>query len=378
MIGTKADKSHPPTVGDASLTRRPWSPCRPRVSPLWGELCPVKPQLHWWDPGSGVLTDRPARSKEGAISSQLDTATTLRCSEWTHQQDVDPIGTAGTYAGYLLVEWPLPWPHDLSEVPELAPLVSALAGTGIRLQGLVATWPHGPERHAILYHRPTDASEGFVRFERREVIAPLGDLVASALEFLNGRASPVDPAPSVPTDILICGHGRRDRCCGTLGTSLALQLAAGEIGGHTRLWRTSHTGGHRFAPTMIVLPEATVWAFADADMVGRIIRREGALDDLVPRYRGCSGLSSPGLQALERAVLAETGWSLLSSRRRGTELPDGSVSLHVQSPASSTTWEATVLTGRLLPVPVCGRPIDEARKSEAELIVDGVRRIDRA
>jgi len=274
------------------------------------------------------------------------------------------------------VEWPLPWPHDLSEVPELAPLVSALAGTGIRLQGLVPTFPHGPERHAILYHRPPHASEGFTQFERREVTAPLGELVSSALELLEGRGSPADDARSGLTDILICGHGRRDRCCGALGTSLALELAGGEIGGDTiRLWRTSHTGGHRFAPTMIVLPEATVWAFADADMVDRIVRREGTLDDLVPRYRGCSGLSSPRFQALERAVLAEAGWSLLSSLRRGSELPDGSVSLTVQGPASSTTWEATVHTGRLLPVPVCGRPIDEAKKSEPELIVDGVRRI---
>jgi hypothetical protein len=329
--------------------------------------------------GGRAFPDPPTRSKEGAISSQLDTATTLRCSEWTHQQHVDPIGTAGIYAGYLLVEWPLPWPHDLSEVPELAPLVSALAGTGIRLQGLVATWPHGPERHAVLYHRPTDASEGFAQFERREAIAPLGDLVASALELLERRGSPAGSAPSGPTDILICGHGRRDRCCGALGTSLALELAAGEIGGNnTRLWRTSHTGGHRFAPTMIVLPEGTVWAFADADMVDRIVRREGPLDDLVPRYRGCSGLSSRGVQAVERAVLAETGWPLLSSLRRGTELPDGSVSLHVEGAASRATWEATVGTGRVLPVPVCGSPIDEARKSEAELIVDEVRRIDPA
>jgi hypothetical protein len=288
---------------------------------------------------------------------------------------VDPIGTAGTYAGYLLVEWPLPWPHDLSEVPELAPLVSALAGTGIRLQGLVATWPHGPERHAILYRPGDEASKGFDHFERREVVAPLDDLVAAALELLEGRASAIGAEPSQQTDILICGHGRRDRCCGALGTSLALELAAGGVGGdNTRLWRTSHTGGHRFAPTMIVLPEATVWASADADMVERIIRRDGALDDLVPRYRGCSGLSSPRVQALERAVLAEIGWPLFSSIRRGTELSDGSVTLHVQGPASGTTWEATVSTGRVLPVPVCGQPIDEATKSESELIVDQVRR----
>lgn len=276
------------------------------------------------------------------------------------------------------MEWPLPWPRDLQEVPGLAPVVAALAGTGIRLQGLVATWPHGPERHAILYRRPDEPSKGFDHFERREVVAPVDGLAAAALELLEGRGTPVDAEPSPPTDILVCGHGRRDRCCGTLGTTLALELAAGEVGGeNTRLWRTSHTGGHRFAPTMIVLPEATVWASADADMVERIIRRDGSLDDLVPRYRGCSGLGSPRVQALERAVLAEMGWPLLSSVRLGTELPDGTVRLHVQGAGPATTWEATVSTGRLLPVPVCGHPIDEATKSEPELIVDRVRRTDR-
>jgi hypothetical protein len=113
-------------------------------------------------------------------------------------------------------------------------------------------------------------------------------------------------------------------------------------------------------------------------MIERILQRGGALDDLVPRYRGCSGLSSPRVQALERAVLAEVGWPLLSSVRRGADRPDGSVSLQVQGPAATTTWEGTVRTGRLLPVPVCGSPIDEAKKSEPELIVDEVRRIDPA
>ncbi|HEX4245519.1 MAG TPA: sucrase ferredoxin [Acidimicrobiales bacterium] len=318
------------------------------------------------------------REKVGPISSQLDTPTTLRCSEWTHQHEVDPIGTAGTYAGYLLLEWPLPWPHDLSEVPDLAPVVEALAGTGIRLQGLVATWDHGPQRHAILYHRRHDELPGFASFARREVIAPLDGLVASALELLDDRETAPDGSPPALTDVLICGHGRRDRCCGALGTSLALELAAG--GGardEIRLWRTSHTGGHRFAPTMIVLPEATVWAFADADMVERITRRDGSLDDLVPRYRGCSGLGSPRVQALERAVLAEMGWPVLSSVRWGEELPDGSVSLRVQGPDPSA-WEGTVTTGRQLPVPVCGSPIDAATKSETELVVNQVRRSDSA
>lgn len=274
------------------------------------------------------------------------------------------------------MEWPLPWPHDLGEVPELAPLVAALAGTRIRLQGLVPTWSPGPERHAILYHQRSDGPAGFGGFEGRQVTAPLDELVASGLHLLEGGGSVATAGRPWPTDVLICGHGRRDRCCGTLGTGLALQLAASHAGGNNvRLWRTSHTGGHRFAPTMIVLPEATVWAYADPDLVDRVLQRSGPLDDLLTRYRGCSGLSSPPVQALERSVLAEVGWSLLSSVRHGSDRPNGSASLQVQSPGSTTEWEATVTTGRQLPVPVCGSPIEEAVKSEPELVVDRVRRV---
>jgi hypothetical protein len=261
-------------------------------------------------------------------------------------------------------------------VPELAPLVAALAGTGIRLQGLVPTWSPGPERHAILYRHPSDVSTGFAGFEGRQVTGPLDELVASALHLLEGGGSVATAGRPWPTDVLICGHGRRDRCCGTLGTRLTMQLAASHGGGdNVRLWRTSHTGGHRFAPTMIVLPEATVWAFADPDLVDRVLQRNGPLDDLLTRYRGCSGLSSPRLQALERSVLAEVGWSLLSSVRHGTDRSGGSVLLQVQSPGSTTEWEASVTSGRQLPVPVCGSPIEEAVKSEAELVVDRVRRV---
>ena len=54
-----------------------------------------------------------------------------------------------------------------------------------------------------------------------------------------------------------------------------------------------------------------------------IVARDGPLDDLLPRYRGCSGLSSPAVQALERAVFAELGWSLFDMARSGAGSPGG-------------------------------------------------------
>lgn len=79
-----------------------------------------------------------------------------------------------------------------------------------------------------------------------------------------------------PIDVLICTHGRRDVCCGKFGTALALRAEKVLRGTGVRIRRTSHLGGHRFAPTALVLPEGTLWAFADDDLLVRLIERSGS------------------------------------------------------------------------------------------------------
>jgi hypothetical protein len=180
----------------------------------------------------------------------------------------------------------------------------------------------------------------------------------------------------VTADVLVCAHGRRDVCCGALGTVLAQELERGVLGPGIRCWRTSHTRGHRFAPTAFVFPEGTAWAFVDAVLLRRVVHREGPVEELLPRYRGCAGLGSPALQALERAVLVQTGWDLFDRARQGEHVGGDRVRLTARSAGGTTqVWEGTVVTGRLLPVPQCGRPIGEATKSEPELGIADVRQI---
>ena len=136
--------------------------------------------------------------------------------------------------------------------------------------------------------------------------------------------------------MLVCGHGRRDVCCGSQGTALVTGCPRdpARFGGTVRLWRTSHTGGHRFAPTAIVLPQGTVWAYLDADALRRITFRQGPLDDLLPRYRGCAGVGPAAVQALEREAFAEVGWEWLDWQRRGSVGDDGGgVRLEAESPS---------------------------------------------
>jgi hypothetical protein len=61
-----------------------------------------------------------------------------RCSAWAQGVDLSPIGTCGSYRGYLLIERPLPWPKDIGEAPALAGLAGRFPGNqapGARVHG---------------------------------------------------------------------------------------------------------------------------------------------------------------------------------------------------------------------------------------------------
>ncbi len=299
----------------------------------------------------------------------------VRCSAWIKEQGVDPIGTAGSYAGYLLVEWPLPWPRDLSDVAELAPVHEAMAGTGLRLQGLVPIFGDQEARRVIRY--AAKPGQGFRGYERAERLVPVDRVREAAIDLARGDdGDPERARAGITDDVLVCTHGKRDICCGSKGMALVKDLSTDPawFGGSIRLWRTSHTGGHRFAPTAIVLSQGTAWAFLDADALHRIAEREGALDDLLSRYRGCAGMGSPPIQALEREAFCDVGWEWLDWSRSGEELGEGRVRVTGESPAGERRiWEGVVEELRQIPVPECGRPIEDAKKSEPELLLTKLR-----
>ena len=294
----------------------------------------------------------------------------LRCSSWARDQDVDPIGSAGSYTGFLLVEWPLPWPRDVSEIPELSQVAAAAKRSGVRVQALVPRPDRGAAR---VVHYAWDAGQG--RYAGREAPAG-GDAAAVARAFLDGERVAGSTDVTV-RDLLVCGHGRRDRCCGSLGTALESGLGASSwLPADVRAWRTSHTGGHRFAPTAVLLPQGTCWGYLDAGALQSIVGQAGPVADQLRRYRGCTGLADPAVQALERAVLAELGWDLLARPRTGERNPDGTVRLTVEgADGSLRTWQGRVTVRRVLAVPQCGQPVTGTEKTEEELSVEDLQEL---
>jgi hypothetical protein len=76
------------------------------------------------------------------------------------------------------------------------------------------------------------------------------DLLGAAAALSNGDA--VEGSEPVTTpQLLVCTNGKRDQCCAKWGMPLYRMLA----GVHTDTWETTHLGGHRFAATLLWLPE---------------------------------------------------------------------------------------------------------------------------
>ncbi|OHV39386.1 MULTISPECIES: sucrase ferredoxin [Pseudofrankia] len=302
-----------------------------------------------------------------------DSGQSYRCAPWTQAQGADPIGSALTCDLFVLIETPPPWPHDIGELP----IFAGLARRGLPPARLLAVRPSIDGQPAGLPARlaaGAGAGVGVTIWRRSPTggftgtdhVVPAGDVVdqiARLVEAPDGRGRPAPP------EVLICGHGTRDTCCGRLGTRLALE----ETGAwpDVRVRRCSHTGGHRFAPTGFTLPDGLAWGFLDADVLDTIVRRAGR-PPLSGHYRGTTALGMWG-QVAERELFERFGWAWLDHRLTSASTdpaPDGrsaTVDLAWDGPSGPGRATATVEVARDLPVLVCGEPPENARKSAPDL-----------
>jgi hypothetical protein len=311
----------------------------------------------------------------------------LRCAALARSDGYRAAGTAASAAAFVLVEAPLPWPSDIGDHPLLAPLGRVVKPRRGRLQALVpdGTTP-GHATRVIVYRGPDGPDGPFARYVRHERIVPIEHLVTEVADLLDEAAVPPDPdpdeGPEAPglVDVLVCTHGKRDVCCGSDGTRAYSDLVALGLPG-VRFWRTSHTGGHRFAPTAVTFPDGRAWAAVDAALLAGIITRTVDPAVAATHDRGCAAFSDAFAQAADSAVLAAEGWSWLDGPRRVeiTKLDDNcrEVTLTgVGVTGAPLVFRAEVAVTRTVPVPDCGKPLDQARKSSRELEVVALERFD--
>jgi hypothetical protein len=282
------------------------------------------------------------------------------CCAVSEASGEDPAGTGTPFAGYLGIEVPLPWKRDVTEsrhfLQALREAVERAQSAGLigKFTGLVPDPEYSREGHVrvILLRRPPGL---FAAYEKEEYVAPEGEVVAlvetlAAEPDALSRFARYREDTSHIRDILVCTHGSRDVCCGRFGHSIYQRLRhdyAAE--GRLRVWRTSHLGGHRFAPHLLDLPEGRYWCRLVPEILENLVLRNGPVSDLRRFYRGWAGLHSSFEQIAEREAFMREGWKWTEYSKAGEVLEVGEngdraeVRIEYRTPSSFLgAYEATV------------------------------------
>ncbi len=258
------------------------------------------------------------------------------CSAQTRAADLSPAGSGPSYTDYLLVGWAMPWPSKVALMGPLGEIEARLAELGpprrVRVQAVVPAGARRPEGNFVVrWSRIPGGFRGFER-QRLEVDSP-EDLAAACEQIMhtvpstsvngNGSVHAAGSSARATRDVLVCGHGSRDVCCGRLGPRLVADLD--DVPDEVSLWRSSHLGGHRYAPTALSFPEGAYWGFLDPPTLRAVLHRDPEPATIIDHYRGSAGFDHPGSQLVEAALLVQEGWASLDYEKTATVTPGDGV-----------------------------------------------------
>ncbi|MFF3745506.1 sucrase ferredoxin [Streptomyces kronopolitis] len=264
------------------------------------------------------------------------------CATASRESAESLTATAATARTWLLIEQTGPWGAQALTNSHLDPdvgraLEAATEGTGVRVALIRRPGRHadcnGTARHRMFLAHTAPGRTWIRTTAVSDPRAALG-LDFTALD-AGEHHSLWEPYIGEPL-VLVCTNGKRDRCCALLGRPLAAELAASGA----EAWEVTHIGGHRFSPTLFVLPFGYAYGRASAPLVKEAVEaaRDGRVT--IDHCRGRSAWDRPG-QAADLAVrelLGEDRADALDVVRTDTVRPE-------PRPASSATPRGSSFTG---------------------------------
>lgn len=265
-------------------------------------------------------------------------------------------GSATTATSWLALEQPGPWGRQAATESHLDHelggwLEARLSAAGGRLALIRSPGMHVDDHHGgprrVLVASCVPGAEWLLTgpLDSPQVLAGLDFEALSAGDAEATMSSVPGLVASAEPHLLVCTNGRRDVCCAVRGRPVAAAIAADRAG---RVWETSHTGGHRYAPTALLLPSGVMLARLDPaaalealDAAGRGELPAGLHGPV--HDRGRSALP-PAVQTAQSAVRAQTGETRLDALTPGAARPhDGeNVWLVDVTHADGRAWRVTV------------------------------------
>lgn len=261
-------------------------------------------------------------------STRYRVVDTSFCSQIARAHTDDMAGTATEASCWLLIEDPSPWARKAVEgaawYSEIADAVQQWRAEvpALRIQLIrraLTTWDRRGTIRCVVVRAGIDP----VVHARR--VSDYADVAALDVpQLLRRGPSTLPEAPLV----LTCTNGRRDACCAKWGRPVAKAVQQAHPEG---AWQTSHLGGHRFAPTVLVLPSGMHYGWLDAEAVPTVVaaHQEQTVYSL-PHCRGRVTQKRP----VQAACVA------LRKRLHCTALDDGTG--HIVAHPHESVWQVAV------------------------------------
>jgi hypothetical protein len=302
----------------------------------------------------------------------------VKCAEFSRQIGLDPGGSALAVDEIIVADVALPWPkpvfarEDLQAVPGWTTTAKA---SGRRVRVLAAVPLAGEAGRVVVHSRAQVGAAHLDRVEHR--VGP--DEVPGLIEALLLHGLEASPDTQVETDppaqeLLICTQGSHDRCCGSIGTRFVQAIESARPGLSVR--RVSHTGGHRFAPTGMSLPDGRMWGLFEVDEMISILDRSVRPSRVAHLCRGWTGADEGPPQMAERAILGLVDdWSFDTQVRQVDVIAEDDGTTTVLVGAGDKQWEVRVAIGREVPTIACGEPGGLPIKPGLEYQIAGIRAI---
>ena len=256
-------------------------------------------------PGDG----QPADRVPGNARPEDAPPTATACSAISAELAEPLAGTAAAARTWLCVEQPGPYGAEALVESHFDHAVGAELAGRAKSSGVRVQLVRRPGRHAD-EHLPITRRRVFLAHTAPGATWLLRGTVDDPAELLDldlqAAGAGIPPSFGQRDDsplLLVCTNGRRDVCCALYGRPVAGELAARH--GET-VWETTHTGGHRFAPTGVLLPTGYLYGRLDVPFAERLLAAAGTGTVLTERCRGRSTWSPAG-QVAELAVRELTG-----------------------------------------------------------------------
>ncbi|MGB3262920.1 MAG: sucrase ferredoxin [Microcoleus sp.] len=247
------------------------------------------------------------------------------CADASKCVEEDIIGSGTNYQTYVLIECCLPWESEVfnsKQIPQnLRDLVKEVENSKQKIRFLLIkseSTKFADRRKILIYDNKN--KDGLGGYEKHEFnVNNIEEVAGTVKSYLAGEAPDCEVENNPSRDILVCTHGSHDRCCARYGNpfyagakAVVFELELSDV----RVWKSSHFGGHRMAPTAIDLPDGRYYGNLDRTSFKSILTRSGDIECLNKVYRG-SGVLPNEIQVLERELIIRYGWDWFSYKVAG-------------------------------------------------------------